>query len=109
MYDMPSIQALKNSLPKKVHWKREVNNKINNFWTQKLMEEASSKSSLNSNLTCLKPLPLISQYQESRNWKMFKCMELTPGTEIGNEKSYCKGKNDDWIIYPSNRPTQVQQ
>jgi hypothetical protein len=33
-------------------------------------------------------------------------MELTPGTEIGNEKSYCKGKNDDWIIYPSNRPTQ---
>jgi hypothetical protein len=46
MYDMPSIQALKNSLPKKVHWKREVNNKINNFWTQKLVEEASSKSSL---------------------------------------------------------------
>ena len=73
------------------------------------MEEASSKSSLNSNLTCLKPLPLISQYQESRNWKMFKCMELTPGTEIGNEKSYCKGKNYDWIIYPSNRQTQVQQ
>jgi hypothetical protein len=28
---------------------------------------------------------------------------------IGNEKSYCKGKNDDWIIYPSNRQTQVQQ
>lgn len=51
----------------------------------------------------------VSQYQESRNWKKFKCMELTPGTEIGNEKSYCKGKNDDWIIYPSNRQTQVQQ
>jgi hypothetical protein len=42
MYDMPSIQALQNSLPKKVHWKREVNEKINNFWTQKLVEEASS-------------------------------------------------------------------
>ena len=36
-------------------------------------------------------------------------MEFTPGTEIRNEKSYCKGKNDDWIIYPSNRQTQVQQ
>jgi hypothetical protein len=46
MYDMPSIQAPKNSLPKKVNWKREVNKKINNFWTQKLVEEASSKSSL---------------------------------------------------------------
>jgi hypothetical protein len=51
----------------------------------------------------------VSQYQESRNWKKFKCMELATGTEIGNEKSYCKGKNDDWIIYPSNRQTQVQQ
>ena len=48
----------------------------------------------------------VSQYQESRNWKKFKCMELATGTEIGNEKSYCKGKNDDWIIYPSNRQTQ---
>ena len=46
MYDMPSIQALKNSLPKKVHWKREVNKKIDNFWTQKLVEEVSSKSSM---------------------------------------------------------------
>ena len=51
----------------------------------------------------------VSQYQESRNWKKFKCMELATGTEIGNEKSYCKGKNDDWIIYPSNRQTQVKQ
>ena len=51
----------------------------------------------------------VSQYQESRNWKKFKCMELATGTEIGNEKSYCKGKNYDWIIYPSNRQTQVQQ
>jgi hypothetical protein len=51
----------------------------------------------------------VSQYQESRNWKKFKCMELATGTKIGNEKSYCKGKNDDWIIYPSNRQTQVQQ
>jgi hypothetical protein len=33
----------------------------------------------------------VSQYQESRNWKKFKCMELATGTEIGNEKSYCKG------------------
>jgi hypothetical protein len=31
MYDMPSIQALKNSLPKKVHWKREVNKKKKNL------------------------------------------------------------------------------
>jgi hypothetical protein len=46
MYNMPSIQALKNSLPKKVHWKREVNKKIDNFWTQKLVEEVSSKSSM---------------------------------------------------------------
>jgi hypothetical protein len=51
----------------------------------------------------------VFQYEESRNWKKFKCMELATGTEIGNEKSYCKGKNDDWIIYPSNRQTQVQQ
>jgi hypothetical protein len=29
--------------------------------------------------------------------------------QIGNEKSYCKGKNDDWIIYPLNKQTQVQQ
>jgi hypothetical protein len=36
-------------------------------------------------------------------------MELTPGTEIGNEKRYCKGKNDDWIICPSNKQTQVQE
>jgi hypothetical protein len=27
----------------------------------------------------------VSQYQESRNWKKFKCMELATGTEIGND------------------------
>jgi hypothetical protein len=36
-------------------------------------------------------------------------MELATGTEIGNEKSYCKGKNDDWIIYPSNKQTQSDE
>ena len=74
MYDMPwSIQALENSLPKKYIGKEKSIKKLiisgrkisRRGWKQVKFE--------------------VSQYQESRNWKKFKCMEFTPGTEIWNE------------------------
>ena len=45
-YHLPKIEQLQNNIPKKDSWKSTVKEKIDQYWNEKLRDDATNKSSL---------------------------------------------------------------
>jgi hypothetical protein len=46
IYELPNIHELQSNLPPKPKWKNLVNSTIKKYWTEKLKEETSGKTTL---------------------------------------------------------------